>query len=189
MAIDSSVALECDVLAANPPPQIEWRRGNDEVVNEVMANNAVRFLDDGRYLFISNVQNENLATTYTCRVTNAFLDRTEIAPTSYRLVANLTEALVDYKQIGNLMAFVGDVNFEFAYVGGSVNGRTRNILFKRPLGSPSSANLEISSVANIARIPTIMEVGMFILSADLGENVVKNGTLTVYRKFQTLDIV
>ena len=41
------------------------------------------------------------------------------APTRYVLIDNLTQGiLIDYKQIGNLRAFVGNTSFEFAFIGG-----------------------------------------------------------------------
>ena len=43
MALNSDVALECDVLAAIPPPQIRWLQdGNNSITDsEVISDNEV----------------------------------------------------------------------------------------------------------------------------------------------------
>ena len=182
VAMDSDVALECDVLPSSPPPQIRWLRDGNPIA-EVTVNNEVRFLDGGRYLYLRSLTVANLASTYRCEVTNVFLDRTVMAPTMYRLIDNLTRGdLMDYKQIGDLTAFVGNMSFEFAYVGGlysngAING-TINIL--------RNGTEEIPGIGNVGSIMTIDTVGMFELSATVvfdGVTRRRTGTLTVHRKF------
>ena len=51
VALNSSVALECDVLDAKPLPQIKWFDDQGEI-QEVREGNSVRFLDGGRYLYL-----------------------------------------------------------------------------------------------------------------------------------------
>ena len=78
------------------------------MITEVEAGNGVRFLDEGRYLYMRNLQQSNLERQYHCAVTNARLNQKITAPTRYILNDNLTMGeLSDYKQIGNLTAFVG----------------------------------------------------------------------------------
>ena len=55
VALASDVALECDVLAANPPPVIIWFNDQGEI-QEIRQGNRVRFLDNGRYLYLKNLQ-------------------------------------------------------------------------------------------------------------------------------------
>ena len=46
-----SVALECDFLPSIPPPTIRWF-GTRSRIDPVEAQNAVLYLEGGRYLFI-----------------------------------------------------------------------------------------------------------------------------------------
>ena len=55
VALNSAVALECDVLDAKPPPQIKWFDDQREI-QEIRNGNRVRFLDSGRYLHMNHLQ-------------------------------------------------------------------------------------------------------------------------------------
>ena len=184
VALASSVALECDVVLSttNPPPSIAWRRGDDSIINEEETNNGRRFLDDGRFLYISSLEMADLMSSYRCEVNNAFLDRTIQAPTTYVLRDNLTRAvLVDYKPIGDLTAFVGNSSFEFAYVGGWLSEGAANGISSRLFRDGT----EVPSIGNIGSIATIDAPGMSTLRADVridANTVQKFGTLTVHRK-------
>ena len=191
VALQSNLALECDVQSSNPPPQIRWRRrnngGTNEVIEEITSNNERRFLEGGRFLFIRSVAAADLEFTYQCEMTNIFLNRTKLAPTTYRLIDNLTlDILVDYKQIGDLKVFVGTTSLEFSFVGGafgsSANGTT-NVLSLIPTGMPA---IDIPNVGNIAAIPMVTTPGMFTLRAIVrydGGITNRLGILTVNRKF------
>ena len=129
VAIRSDVALECDVdlSSTNPPPEIVWSFGDGSEVTEITGNNRRRFLENRRYLYIREVVASDLASTYRCEVTNAFLDLTVQAPTTYELIDNLTQGqLIQYKAIGELTAFVGETNFEVSYVAGWHSTGTAN---------------------------------------------------------------
>ena len=182
VALNSGVALECDVLPANPPPQIRWLQDGN-IIAENLVNNLVRFLDGGRYLYMRILVAADLASTYHCEVTNALTDRTVVAPTTYRLIDNLTRGdLMDYKQIGDLTAFVGNTSFEFAYVGGLYGNGARN----GTINSLFQGVTQVPSIGNVAIINTINTVGMFDLSAIVVfDGITRNrvGTLTVHRKF------
>ena len=182
VAINSDVALECDVLPASPPPQIRWLR-NGSPIAEVEVNNEVRFLDGGRFLYLRTLVAVELMPTYRCEVTNVFLGRSVVAPTMYRLIDNLTQGvLTDYKQIGDLIAFVGNMSFEFAYVGGLYGNGARN----GTINNLFQGTTQIPDIGNIAFITTIDTVGMFDLSAIVvfdGITRDRAGTLTVHRKF------
>ena len=182
VAIASDVALECDVLLSSPPPQIRWLRDGNPIA-EVMVNNEVRFLDGGRYLYLRTLEAADLMPTYRCEVTNAFLDRSMVAPTMYRLIDNLTRGdLMDYKQIGDLTAFVGNMSFEFAYVGGLYGNGARN----GTINNLFQGTVQVADIGNVASIMTINTVGMFELSATVvfdGVTRERVGMLTVHRKF------
>ena len=197
VAIMSDIALECDVLPSSPPPVIEWLEGdvngeNFSPVTETPDTNMVRFLDGGRYLFYSfpEVDESRLMSTYRCRVTNALLDRTRLAPTTYRLVSDLAQGvLTDFKTIGDLTGFVGDTDFEFSYVGGfhtgvmdGVNSTDITYLIN---GSDIATNSMGVELRNIARLNRLNMIGRFYLTAEVRRGGVvesKTGTLTVRRK-------
>ena len=178
IALASEVALECDVLPSNPSPQITWRRDGIPVVLDARR----RLLDGGHYFYVSRLEEADLMSTYRCEVTNALADRTIPAPTTYRLLDNLTRGeLLEYKQIGNLRAFTVNSSIEFAYVGGFTNGGTVNGTTNRLTrdGTP------VTSVGNIGLITDLSTPGTSNLEATVtfgGSALDKSGTLTVYRK-------
>lgn len=182
VALNSDVALECDVLAANPPPKIKWFNDMGEI-QEARQGNNVRFLDNGHFLYLRSLQSAHLEQQYYCAVANINLTQEISAPTRYVLTNNLTRGvLVDYKQIGSLTAFVGNTSFEFSYVGGvfgdNVNG-TANRLFVN--------NTPVDVLGNIGSIEHVSSPGYFILKADVNYNGIitrRNGNLTVYRKYK-----
>ena len=179
VALNSAVALECDVLDANPPPKIKWFNDQGEI-REITEGNRVRFLDNGRYLYLKRVQATHLQRQYYCNVINANLTREISAPTRYVLMDNLTQGiLVDYKQIGNLIAFVG-TTIEFTFVGGiygdAVN-ETINVL--------TVDGIEVAILGNIGIMRRISTPGIFYLEARIAYNglmAIRNGTLTIYGK-------
>ena len=182
VALNSAVALECDVLDAKPPPQIKWFDDQGEI-QEIQNGNHVRFLDSGRYLYINRLQAVHLQRQYYCAVTNANLSKEISAPTRYLLTDNLTQGiLVDYKQIGSLRAFVGNSNFEFAFVGGvygDIVNETISILMVD--------GREVAILGNIGIIREISTPGIFSLEASITYNglmALRNGTLTVYGKLK-----
>ena len=106
VALNSDVALECDVLDTNPPPQIKWYSDLGPI-QEVVQGNSVRFLDGGRYLYLRKLLAAQLQRQYYCAVTNVNLSQEVPAPTRYVLIDNITRGeLIDYKQIGNLRALI-----------------------------------------------------------------------------------
>ena len=177
VALNSDVALECDVLDAKPPPQIKWY--NDQ--GAISQGNNVRFLDGGRYLYLRRLQPSHLERQYYCAITNANLTQEVSTPTRYVLTDNLPRGiLMDYKQIGDLTAFVGNTNFEFAYVGGvfdNITNRTANTL--------TMNGVEVPIRGNIGIINSLSSPGVIILEAVVrysGLSTLRSGTLTVNRK-------
>ena len=98
VALNSDVALECDVLDAKPPPQIKWY--NDQgPIQEILQGNRLRFLESGHYLYLRRLQAVHLQRQYYCAVTNVNLSQKVVAPTRYVLTDNITQGvLIDYKQ-------------------------------------------------------------------------------------------
>ena len=182
-ALDSSVALECAVLDTKPPPSIKWYQDDWEEIQEITQDNSVRFLDDRRYLYFKSLQASHFEMQYYCTVTNANLSQEISAPTRYILIDNLTPGhLVDYKQIGDLRAFVGNESFEFAYVGGVFGNRSNGTINKLSWNQTN----EVPTLGNIGTIDVISSPGKFTLKAIVDYNgllITRNGTLTVNREF------
>ena len=61
---DDEVAFECPVADSNPSPQIRWL-GNENPLTEIMTNNQLCFLDNGRYLLIRELGTAELNTITT----------------------------------------------------------------------------------------------------------------------------
>lgn len=182
VALGSDVALMCDVLDANPPPQIKWYDNQGEI-QEIIQGNEVRFLDNRHFLYLRRLQVTHLEQQYYCAVTNANLSQEVVAPTRYVLTDNLRQGvLMDYKPIGDLRAFVGNTSFEFAYVGG-VFGDTSNVT----RNTLTFNNDDVSVLGNIGKIKemSLLSSGIFMLRARvtyINKAETKRGTLTVYRE-------
>ena len=177
VALNSDVALECDVLDAKPPPRIKWY--NDQgPIQEVIQDNSVRFLDGGRYLYLRRLQPSHLERRYYCAVTNVNLSQEISAPTRYVLTDNLTlRLLMDYKQIGNLRAFIGNTSFEFAYVGGIFDNITNRTAITLTMNG-----VEVAIRGNIGITDTLSFPGVITLEATVrysGLIAMRYGTLIV----------
>ena len=183
VALNSDVALECDVLDAKPPPQIKWY-SDTGAMQEMTQDNSVRFLDSGRYLYLRRLQHLHLERQYYCSITNANLSQEISAPTRYVLVDNLTQGiLMDYKQIGNQRVFVGNENFEFAYVGGAFGSINMNGTSNRLFVNES----ELAPLGNVGEInimrfaPGVIQLRAIVRFNSLTSTVVRSGTVIVQR--------
>ena len=175
------------MLDAKPPPQIKWY-DDTGAIQEMRQDNSVLFLDSGRYLYLRRLQRLHLERQYYCNITNANLSQEISAPTRYVLVDNLTQGiLMDYKQIGNHRVFVGNANFEFAYVGGvfgnsNMNG-TSNRLFVNeselaPLGNVGEINI-------ITFAPGVFQLRAIVRYNSLTSFVTRSGTVIIQRMLYT----
>ena len=118
---DDDVALECLVAESKPPPQITWL-GNGNPLKEVMTNNQLRFLDNGRYLLIRQLTTVQLNTNYQCQVTNARLHEMVTSPTTYNLVNNVgTNEFKIYKRLIDRTILRG-TTVELSYIAGAGSG-------------------------------------------------------------------
>ena len=190
VALNSDVGLECDVLDANPPPQIKWC--DDQ--GEVTLDNSVRYLDNRRYLYLRRLQPSHLERQYYCNITNANSTWEISAPTRYVLTDNLTQGvLMDYKQIGHLTAFVGNTSFEFAYVGGvfgsnNLNGTT-NQLFMNGTELARTGNVgQINTMSCAGTLCTLLsspgkvQLKVIVNYNSVSSPVMRNGSMTVHRE-------
>ena len=100
--VRGTVAIECRVRDANPPPQIVWVDGSGTTLTENRINNQLRFLDNGRYLLIRQLTTAQVNTNYQCEVTNARLHETVHNNIMYDLVPTLgANETVIYKGLIN----------------------------------------------------------------------------------------
>jgi hypothetical protein len=189
VALGSDVALECDVLDANPPPQIKWYDNMGEI-QEIRGGNEVRFLDNRHFLYLRRLRVTHLEQQYYCAVTNVNLSQEITAPTRYVLTDTLTQGeLEEYKPIGDLRAFVGNTSFEFAYVGG-VFGVNSNVTHN----TLTFNNGDVSALGNVGEIAamSLLSPGIFMLRARvtyINKVEIKRGTLTVHRKLIKFNIL
>ena len=199
VALDSDVALECDVLDANPHPTIKWFDSQGVLLStsdsEVLQNNSIFFLEGGRYLYLRSVGKAQLQQQYYCVVTNALLDREVPSPTRYILNESLPQGeLRTYKDIGDLTAFVGNTSYEFSYVGGVYGcGNTTNpfSVFNGTLNRMFADGAEVAVRGNIGIIDVISSAGTVVLRAQvIYDGGITNmlGSLTVYGNYETVNM-
>ena len=114
--VRGSVAIECRVRDANPPPQIVWVDESGTTLTEDRINNRLRFLDNGRYLVIRQLTPEQVNTNYQCEVTNARLHETVRNNIMYDLVPTLgaNETMI-YKGLINRTILSG-TTIEYSYI-------------------------------------------------------------------------
>ena len=182
------VALECDVLDANPPPVIEWFRTSDpnnrdadpsDRIVEVTASNAVRFLEGGRYLYMRDLTDALLSDTYYCAVTNALIHQTRVSGTGYSF--NVTglegQSKYEYKPIGNVTAFIGEMYIEISYVAAIFTGDVSCDFFV----DTTEIN-DLGAVGTIAEIMRPTSGNVLDLECITSGSIEATGTLTVFGK-------
>ncbi len=89
-----SVALECAVNASNPPPMIQWYTvaSNNQLGSQVTLEDGPSFVEsvqDGRYLYFSDVDTGVTNVQYTCVVTNARTNEMIQSGIIYTVAGNL----------------------------------------------------------------------------------------------------
>ena len=117
--IRGAVAIECQALDANPPPQIVWVDGSGMPLTEDRTNNQLRFLDNGRYLLITQLTTAQVNTNYQCEVTNARLHETVRNNFMYDLVPTLgsNETMI-YKGLESRTILIG-TTVEYSFIAGA----------------------------------------------------------------------
>ena len=91
MRLTHAVAMDCGVLPSSPQPAITWRMNGVAITETVFPVLKYRFLDDGQYLVIYNLESADVNTifgpvNYQCEVTNVNESLTEFSPTMYNLI-------------------------------------------------------------------------------------------------------
>ena len=148
----ADVAIECRVRDANPPPIIRWYDANGPLT-EVIVNNRLRFLHNGRYLLINQLTTAQVNTTYQCEVTNARLHETVTSPTTYDLVETVgANEFMTYKRFVNRTVLVGDF-VELSYIVGAGHNVTPfGLLSCQRSGSTLSPEISPLSLPNIGGV-------------------------------------
>ena len=118
--VRGTVAIECHVRDANPPPQIVWVDESGTTLTEDRINNRLRFLDNGRYLVIRQLTTAQVNTNYQCEVTNARLHETVRNNIMYDLVPTLgANETVIYKRLINRTILSGTtIDYSFIATAG-----------------------------------------------------------------------
>ncbi len=118
-----AVALECDFRASNPLPVVQWFADGAILVEENLLNNAVLYLNGGRYLYIRALTAAQRMMRYHCEVVN-FRDENDMrlrAPTTYTLSTELQNTgITVYKGLGTQIGRVGE-SLQFVFAAGSRN--------------------------------------------------------------------
>ena len=113
---DSIVALECDVLPSNPPPQIQWN--DDFGLVENTTTNKVYFTDGGRFLIIVELNEMRLQSQYYCSLRNIITGDTINSSTKFVLTSGLMNGIiVEYTKVRNLVGIPG-MTLSFGYAAG-----------------------------------------------------------------------
>ena len=104
------------------PPQIQWFDGTGTPLTEDRTNNALRFLDNGRYLLIGQLTATQIDTNYYCSVTNVRLHETVRSNTTYDLAPVLgPNEFMIYKRFINrtLILTGGTTTVDLSYIAGA----------------------------------------------------------------------
>ena len=199
---DDEVALECLVAESSPSPQIRWL-GNGNPLTEIMSNNQLRFLDNGRYPLIRQLATMELNTNYQCQVTNARLHEMETSPTTYNLANNIgANEFRIYNRLTDRTILRGDT-VELSYIAGAGVGVVPFVLDECVRsGSTLATNLTLVPQAGgviqetIPRagesIPQVADSVTFQVSCILFSGITPNpsqATITVQGMFSFLPIV
>ena len=157
--VRGTVAIECRVRDANPPPQIVWVDGSGTTLTEIRFNNLLRFLDNGRYLLIRQLTPEQVNTNYQCEVTNARLHETVHNNIMYDLVPTLgANETVIYKGLINRTIQSG-TTIEYSFIATAGRDVRFGLLSTcQRSGSTLSTPLEVSLGGDIVE-DTIPDTG------------------------------
>lgn len=102
--LGGAVAIECDVLDAAPVPRIEWFADDQKI-----ASSMIEYVDDGRYLYIQSLTEQQRNAQYHCEVANKYMYLRAIAPTTYTLTGNIGMNYVTvYKALEPIFVSLGE---------------------------------------------------------------------------------
>ena len=188
VVLGSLVALECDALPSNPPPQMQWNYGIGMVPNDSVSK--VFFLNGGKFLYITELNEVRLRHRYFCFVTNVTRDRI-YSNTFYLLKDNLLPGIIEeYKQIGNLNGIPGEW-LSFVYAAGykkissmGVNGVTIQCQDQRIDFVHTDVGIVYFKVPKYVGNSTELTITCLRLTAD-GSKTPTTANLTILGKYIT----
>ena len=185
--VNQSVALECDFLPSIPPPTIRWF-DNTRRIDPMEAQNAILYLEGGRYLFIRELTADQSMGEYHCEAMVSGQTDPVVAPTMYILNATLPppNTLIEYKQIGNITAAIG-ARISFVYAASfraSSMLATLSLDCRLPAKTSVTVGIanRVAGTINSVPAPTGSDT-MFTIDCDvLGASRRTSGTLFIIRK-------
>ena len=119
---EGDVALFCDIVGAEPQPEILWYV-DSSVISQSDSGDNKYYRDNGQYLVITDldVAVDVTGRIYRCEVTNVRLFETQMSNTTYVLLNNPSLELTFYKRLENKTAVVGE-SAEFTLVAAATGG-------------------------------------------------------------------
>ena len=186
-----AVALECDFLPSVPPPTIRWFNDTRSRIDPVEAQNAILYLEGGRYLFIRELTAAQLMGEYHCEAMVSGQTDPVVAPTTYILNATLPppNTLIEYKQIGDITAAIGArISLVYAASFHEASSMFASLSLDCRLPAKPSVTVGILNrlVGTIDGVPAPTgNDTMFTIDCDVngGSETLRSGTLFVIRKY------
>ena len=189
--VNQSVALECDFLPSILPPTIRWFSNTRSRIDPVEAQNAILYLEGGRYLFIRELTAAQLMGQYHCEAMVSGQTDPVVAPTTYILNATLPSpnGLIEYKQIGDITAAIG-ARISFVYAASFHEAISMFATLSLDCRLPAKPSLTVSITNRLVGIkdsvpaPTGSDT-MFTIDCNVNgasESLRRSGTLLVIRK-------
>ena len=187
---NQAVALECDFLPSMPPPTIRWFSNTRSRIDPVEAQNAILYLEGGRYLFIRELTAAQLMGEYHCEAMVSGQTDPVVAPTTYILNATLPppNTLIEYKQIGEITAAIG-VRISFVYAA-SFRASSMLVTLSLDCRLPAKTSVTVGVtnriVGTISSVPAPTESDtMFTIDCNVigtSPSLRTSGTLFIIRK-------
>ncbi len=177
--VNGAVALECDCNPNIPTPNVTWF-ANDMVVEEMITDNRILFLEGGRYLYIRILTAAQRIMRYHCVVDNNGMPVR--APTTYTLTADIpTNNITVYKELGTMAGGVGEpARFVYAAAARDAAGNMIQFAITCPRNDPNVIFLVTESIITaILQESARNEDQVTFTCQVLGLNIDINGTINV----------
>ena len=193
--VEGPVALRCDYRAINPPPGpntiVQWSSSSDgssfSVVDQQpdpLAGRRVLYLDEGRYLYIEALTEEQRNMRYRCSVT-LMNGAIMISQITYTLNHDLPDGeLVVYRELGTETVELMDNNGQamLVYASAARNGNIRApIAISCPAAFPVSVFVVTVPVTSDSETP--MTITCSLVGGPASPSII-NGTVIITGELQ-----
>ncbi len=186
--VGGALALECDFTASNPAPEVRWFANSTMLEEDTLHNNALLFLDGGRYLYMRELNAQNRTMLYHCEVVN-FHNESGMhlrSPTTYTLSTDLIDiGLTEYKGLGRKTGRVGEA-VQFVYVAAIRDTAGESVVFGITCASHLLVKITIGSqyivtatLTSKAENETEVSFTCELLGFDITETIEIMGTIIV----------